>query len=119
MYSKTRLERMARLYSYTQICTSSKWHARRAAMEFIQNMIFCNLFNVRSHAERLRMLVIQGLFDEQYEVRIAASMTLSGFYQCGYIQVTNEDLVRQISSLNETRFYLLTIKGTLSSHEPD
>jgi hypothetical protein len=56
-------------------------------------MIFCNLFNARSHAQRLRELVIQGLFDEQYEVRIAASMTLSGFYQCGYIQVTNEDLV--------------------------
>ncbi len=93
MDAKTRLERMTRLYSYTQIYTSPKWHARRAAIEFAQNMIFCNLFNVRSHAQRLRTLVIQGLFDEQYEVRIAASMTLSGFYQCGYIQVTNEDLV--------------------------
>jgi hypothetical protein len=59
-------------------------------------MIFSNLFNVRSHAQRLRTLVIQGLFDEQYEVRIAASTTLSGFYQCGYIQVTDEDLVGQI-----------------------
>jgi hypothetical protein len=56
-------------------------------------MIFCNLFNVRSHAQRLRTLVIQGLFDEQYEVRIAASTTLSGFYQCRYIQVTNDDQV--------------------------
>jgi hypothetical protein len=93
MCSKTRLHRISRIYSYTQIYTSSKWHARRAAIEFVQNMIFCNLFNVRSHAQRLRTLVIQGLFDEQYEVRIAASMTLSGIYQCGYIQVTDEDLV--------------------------
>ncbi len=59
-------------------------------------MIFCNLFNARSYSQRLRELVIQGLLDEQYEVRIAASMTLSGFYQCGYTQVTNKDLVGQI-----------------------
>jgi hypothetical protein len=92
----SRLHRISRIHTYIQICTSSKWHARRAAIEFLQNMIFCNLFNARSHAQRLRELVIQGLFDEQYEVRIAASTTLSGFYQCGYIQVTNEDLVGQV-----------------------
>ncbi|CAF4236646.1 unnamed protein product, partial [Rotaria magnacalcarata] len=40
-----------------QVCSSSKWHARRAAMEFTQNMIFCNLFNVRPYAQRLRQLV--------------------------------------------------------------
>jgi hypothetical protein len=82
---KTRLDRMSRIYSYIQICTSPKWHARRAAMGFIQNMIFCNLFNARFHTQRLRKLVIEGLFDEQYEVRITASKTLSGLYQCGYI----------------------------------
>ena len=59
---------------------SSKWHARRAAIEFVQYMVFCNLFNVRSHAQQLRKLVIGGLFDKQYEVRVAASETLSGFY---------------------------------------
>jgi hypothetical protein len=119
MDSKTRLERMSHIYSYTQICRSSKWHARRAAMEFIQNMIFCNLFNARPYSQRLHELVIQGLFDEQYEVRIAASVTLSGFYQCVYIQVTDEDLVGQISSLNKTRFYLPIIKEPFSCHEPD
>ena len=63
-------------------------------------MIFCNLFNVRPHAQQLRKLVIQRLFDEQYEVRMAASMTLSGFYQCGYSQITNEDLVGHDLFLN-------------------
>ncbi|CAF5153456.1 unnamed protein product, partial [Rotaria sp. Silwood1] len=40
-----------------QVCSSPKWHARRAAIEFIQNMIFCNLFNARPYAQRLRQLV--------------------------------------------------------------
>jgi proteasome activator subunit 4 len=78
----------------TQVCTNPKWHARRAASEFAQNMIFCNLFNARPYAKKLHELVLKCLFDEQFEVRIAASTTLSGFYQCGYIQVTQEDLVR-------------------------
>jgi len=76
-----------------QVCANSKWHARRAAIEFVQNMIFCNLFNARPYAQRLRQLVFKCLFDEQFEVRTVASVTLSGFYQCGFIQVTKEDLV--------------------------
>ncbi len=77
----------------TKVCSSPKWHARRAAIEFVQNMIFCNLFNARPYAQRLRQLVFKCLFDEQFEVRTVASVTLSGFYQCGYIQVNNDDLV--------------------------
>jgi hypothetical protein len=62
-------------------------------MEFVQNMIFCNLFNARSYRKQLRELVFKCLFDEQFEVRTVASVTLSGFYQCGYIQVNNDDFV--------------------------
>ncbi len=62
-------------------------------MEFVQNMVFCNLFNARSFTKQLRELVFKCLFDEQFEVRTVASITLSGFYQCGYIQVNNEDFV--------------------------
>ncbi len=88
------------------MCTSTKWHARRAAVEFIQNMIFCNLFNARSYANRLHKLVLKCLFDEQFEVRTVASMTLSGFYQCGYVQVSQEDLVGQLFSFAKTSFYV-------------
>ena len=56
-------------------------------------MIFSNLFNARPYAQRLRQLVFKCLFDEQFEVRTVASVTLSGYYQCGYIQVNNDDLV--------------------------
>lgn len=77
----------------SQVCTSAKWHARRAAIEFTQNMIFSNLFNARPYTQQLHQLLLKSLLDEQYEVRTAASITLSGFYQCDYIQVTRKDLV--------------------------
>ncbi|CAF2618988.1 unnamed protein product [Rotaria sp. Silwood2] len=79
-----------------QVCTSPKWNARRAAIQFAQSMIFWNLFNARPYAQRLHVLVLKCLFDEQLEIRLVASMTLSGFYQCNYIQVTPEDLVGRL-----------------------
>ncbi|CAF3950424.1 unnamed protein product [Rotaria sp. Silwood1] len=54
-------------------------------------MVFGNLFNTRPYAKRLHELVLKCLFDEQSEVRLAASTTLSGFYQCGYISAIEED----------------------------
>ncbi|CAF1560656.1 unnamed protein product [Rotaria magnacalcarata] len=85
-----------------QVCTSSKWHARRVAMEFVQHMVFCNLFNARLYQNQLHKLVFKCLFDEQFEVRTVASVTLSGFYQCGYIQVNEEDFeyFSQMSKIN-------------------
>lgn len=38
--------------------------------------LLLNLFNIRTHAQQLRELVNRGLFDEQYEVRMSASVTL-------------------------------------------
>ncbi|CAF4334115.1 unnamed protein product, partial [Rotaria magnacalcarata] len=75
------------------VSTSCKWHARRAAIEFVQNLVFSNLFNSRPYAKRLNSLVLKYLFNEQLEVRTIASLTLSGFYQCGYIELTREDLI--------------------------
>ncbi|CAF3001054.1 unnamed protein product [Rotaria sp. Silwood2] len=75
------------------VYVSSTWHARQAVIEFIQTMIFSNFFNARSYANRIHNLVFKSLVDEQLEVRIIASKTLSGLYQCGYIPVTDEDLV--------------------------
>ncbi|CAF0841748.1 unnamed protein product [Rotaria sordida] len=75
-----------------EVCASPKWHARQAAIEFVQSMIFCNLFNARPYALRLHDLVLKCLFDERLEVRTVASTTLSGLYQCGYIQMIEHDL---------------------------
>ncbi|CAF1048161.1 unnamed protein product [Adineta steineri] len=92
-----------------QVSTSSKWHARQSAIEFIQNMIFSNLFNARPYAKQFHEIVLKCLFDEQLEVRIAASLTLSGFYQCGYIQVTQEYL-KYFREMSKT-IYFTKING--------
>ncbi|UJR10196.1 hypothetical protein I4U23_014411 [Adineta vaga] len=76
-----------------QVCQSPKWHARRVAMEFIQNMVFYNFFNARSYTKQLRELVLKCLSDEQLEVRTVASVALAGFYQCGYLQINQEDFI--------------------------
>jgi hypothetical protein len=73
-------------------------------------MIFCNLFNARPYAQRLRKLAFKCLFDEQFEVRTVASVTLSGFYQCGYIQVNNDDLV----NIHFLSFLFISIDSSLS-----
>jgi proteasome activator subunit 4 len=98
MSSNDRVYTISLSYSHTQVCTSPKWHGRRAAIEFTQSLIFYNLFNARPYAKRLHELVLKCLFDEQFEVRIVASTTLAGFYQCGYIEVTDEDLVGSFDS---------------------
>ncbi|CAF3971108.1 unnamed protein product [Rotaria sp. Silwood2] len=92
-----------------QICTSSKWHARRAAVEFVQYMVFCNLFNARPYKKQIRELILKCLFDEQFEVRAVTSVTLSGLYRCGYIQVNEEDFTHfsQMSKIN----YFIKKKG--------
>ncbi|CAF1410376.1 unnamed protein product, partial [Rotaria sordida] len=87
------------------VCTSSKWHTRRVAMEFIQYMVFCNLFNARLYKKQLRELVFKCLFDEQFEVRSVASITLSGFYQCGYIQVNEEDF-EYFSQMSKIKYFI-------------
>ncbi|CAF4898854.1 unnamed protein product [Rotaria sp. Silwood1] len=87
-----------------QVCTSPKWNARRAAIQFVQSMIFWNLFNARPYAQRLHALVLKCLFDEQLEIRIVASTTLSGFYQCDYIQVTPEDL-NHFRAMSKTNYF--------------
>ncbi|CAF1068100.1 unnamed protein product [Rotaria sordida] len=86
------------------VCASPIWHARQVAIEFVQTMIFCNLFNARPYANRIHDLVFKSLFDEQFEVRIIASTTLSGLYQCDYIQVTEEDL-KYFHTMSKTNYF--------------
>ncbi|CAF4174719.1 unnamed protein product [Rotaria sp. Silwood2] len=86
------------------ICTSSKWHSRRAAIEFAQTLIFCNLFNSRPYTKQLNEILLKCLFDEQLEVRTIASMTLSGFYQCGYIELTDKDL-NYFNVMSKTNYF--------------
>jgi hypothetical protein len=76
-------------------------------------MIFCNLFNARPYVKQIRELVIKCLFDEQFEVRIAASKTLSGLYQCGYIQVNEDDLVGRIFFRLSSKYLFIYYKRNI------
>ncbi|CAF1351315.1 unnamed protein product [Rotaria magnacalcarata] len=96
---------------------SSTWHARQVAIDFVQTMIFSNLFNARSYANRIHDFVLKSLSDEQYEVRIIASTTLSGLYQCGYIQVTDEDL-KYFRIMSKTNYFTkINTKKVISTND--
>ena len=82
-------------------------------------MIFFNLFNARPYAKKIHELVLKCLFDAQLEVRVATLMTLSGLYQCGYIQVTTEDLVGSLFSFTKINVYLRIVKELLRRYEQD
>ncbi|CAF2134732.1 unnamed protein product [Rotaria magnacalcarata] len=95
----------------------STWHARQVAIDFVQTMIFSNLFNARSYANRIHDFVLKSLSDEQYEVRIIASTTLSGLYQCGYIQVTDEDL-KYFRIMSKTNYFTkINTKKVISTND--
>ncbi|CAM2708912.1 unnamed protein product [Rotaria socialis] len=99
------------------VCTTRKWHARRSAIEFVQNLVFCNLFNVRCYAKRLHQLVYKCLCDEQLEVRLIVSKTLSGFYQCGYLTVTEDDLKHFFEMSNTNYFTEIDGKKVISTKD--
>ncbi|CAF4139596.1 unnamed protein product [Adineta steineri] len=84
--------------------------------------VFNNLFNARPYIEQIHQLVLKYLFDEQLEVRITASKTLSGLYQCDYIQITNEDL-EYFRTMSETNYYtiidgkkIVSLKNIINRH---
>ncbi|CAF1329744.1 unnamed protein product [Adineta steineri] len=89
------------------VCTINKWNARQAAIEFIQYFVFSNLFNIRLYAQRLHKLVLKSLLDERLEVRLMASMTLAGFYQCSFIPVNDTDL-KYFRSMSKTTYFTTT-----------
>lgn len=88
-YLESLLEQLEERYD-----KSSKWQSRRAVIDFVQNMVFSNLFIARSFTKQIHRLIRKYLSDEQFEVRLTASTALRGFYQCGFIQHIEIDLVR-------------------------
>lgn len=80
---------------------SMKWQTRRAILDFIQNMIFSNLFIAHLFTKQLHEFVKKCLFDEQIEVRLMASTTLREFYQCGFIRDIENDLVSNFYEIKE------------------
>ncbi|XP_063300040.1 proteasome activator complex subunit 4 [Pelobates fuscus] len=73
-----------------QTSRSSSWHARYTILNYVQNMVFYNLFIFLHNQEAVqgvRWLVLQLMADEQLEVREMAATTLSGLLQCNFLQM--------------------------------
>lgn len=98
-----------------RVSESSKWHCRRSGIEFIQNFVFSNMFNVRSFVEQIHKIIFKCLFDDQIEVRIASCETLAGLYQCAFIQVTQTDFkyFHKMSRTNNNETNLIHRHGAI------
>lgn len=70
-----------------QLSKHSSWKARLASLDFLQGVIFNNLFTF-SREQRpsgMQSVVLDLLCDESVEVRKHAAVTLAGLIQCGFI----------------------------------
>ncbi len=67
-------------------------------------MMFHNLFTLKAatYSTQICQLVVNALEDEQLEVRIEASKTLSGIVHYGYVQV-DEQLQQRFSEMAKTK----------------
>ncbi|XP_069787517.1 proteasome activator complex subunit 4-like isoform X1 [Narcine bancroftii] len=69
---------------------SSSWHAKYAVLNYLQTMVFYNLFTFMDNkkaVQEIRWLVIKLLEDEQLETREMAAITLSGLLQCNFLMM--------------------------------
>ncbi|CAF0770306.1 unnamed protein product [Brachionus calyciflorus] len=92
--SKEFLEQLSR------IVKMKSWMSRLAAIQMIQNFGIFNLFLVDENSKLLiKHLILEALIDEQLEVRVSASLALTGLIHSNFIQV-DDDLVSKLKSLS-------------------
>ncbi|XP_064483757.1 proteasome activator complex subunit 4-like [Ornithodoros turicata] len=75
------------------VLKSPSWHARAAACNFLQFLVFSNLFTVQSNPAWKQGIVdytLALLKDERVEVRDVAAESLGGLLHCEFIKVTDE-----------------------------
>lgn len=61
-------------FFFYQIASNNLWHPRRSVLEYLQVMIFANLFAITSNPQfvlDVKDLVLSLLADEQLEVRVS------------------------------------------------
>ena len=82
------------VHQIKQVILSKNWHSRLAAIQMLQNFSIFNLFVVSDQLRNeIKQIVVDSLCDEQLEVRILASITLSGLIHSHFIQVDSELIV--------------------------
>ncbi|XP_044171551.1 proteasome activator complex subunit 4-like [Acropora millepora] len=92
------------LQTVKQIASNTLWHPRRTVLEYLQVMMFANLFAITSnpqHIEDVKELVLTLLEDEQLEVREMAAVTFSGLVHYGFLQL-DDKLQKQFTKMANT-----------------
>ncbi len=83
--------------------TLKSWHSRLASIQMIQNYGIFNLFLLSSDLkEKIKELIVEALCEEQLEVRLLASLTLTGFIHSSLIRV-DQDLVSRLRALSKIK----------------
>ena len=73
---------------------SCTWKTKCSIIRFLQVHIFANIYVYKNgFVDRIREILDILLLDQQFEVRINAGLTLSGFIQCGLFTVDSNFLV--------------------------
>jgi hypothetical protein len=103
-----------------QIIEFKSWHSRLAALQMLQNFGIFNLFLVNEEMKAaVKQIVLDSLVDEQLEVRVAASLALTGFIHSNFINADQPLIVKIIKfsiikliSVRYEYFYVLNHRIT-------
>lgn len=79
-------------YIIKQFNTFTNWRVRKSLLNFLNIFIFRNQFSLEQDKESLFSLMLQGLKDQQVEVRQAASTTLAG-----YLKISDDSIVKHLA----------------------
>ncbi|CAH3144364.1 unnamed protein product [Porites evermanni] len=93
------------LQTVKQLASNALWHPRRSVLEYLQVMIFANLFAITStpqHIQDVKEMVLSLLEDEQLEVREMAAVTFSGLVHYGFLQL-DDILQKQFTKMANTK----------------
>jgi proteasome activator subunit 4 len=79
------------------------WHSRLAGVQMLQSFGIFNLFLVNERMKNIiREIIISTLMDEQLEVRLSASLTLTGFIHSNFFNV-DENLINHLKKLSKIK----------------
>jgi hypothetical protein len=92
---------------FFQVIKFDCWHSRLSAVQMLQNFGIFNLFLVSDKMKStIKEILISSLTDEQLEIRLAACLTLTGFFHSGLLLVNEEMIVFIFLALFISLFYI-------------
>lgn len=79
-------------------------------MQMLQNFGIFNLFLINDEVKKkLKTIIIDALTDEQLEVRISASLTLTGYIHSKVFEADQDLIVIYLFIFNKVSFFLIKL----------